>query len=118
MVCTGIDNASVVASVTIAQPSEMCYLKHCSSVGEVTCPEVSVSHSDPGAVGKVPVGWCMCVVTRPTMNVELTSSERVRIDCYSVTTIAIESKLSDQRVVTCVRIILYYMMSRCLHVSE
>ena len=34
MARTGVDDASVVASITVAQCSVVCYLKHCSSIGK------------------------------------------------------------------------------------
>jgi hypothetical protein len=79
----------------------MCNLKHCRSIGEVPSSEVSVSHSNSSAIGKVPVGWCMRGIAGSAVNVD--SSICVIIGwrkCYFIETIAIVSKLYDQRIKT------------------
>ena len=99
MARTGIDDASVVASITVAQCSVVCNLKHCSPIGEVASSEVSVSHSNSSAIGKVPVSWCMRGIAGSTVNVNSTVSVVGWIKCCFVKTIAIISKLNDQRII-------------------
>ena len=100
MVGSSVDDACVVASVTVAECSEVCYLKHCSSIGEVTSSEVSIFCSNSSAIGKVPVGWCMRGIAGSTVNVDLTISVGGWRKCYFVETIAIVSKINDQRIIS------------------
>ena len=99
MARTGIDDASVVASITVAQCSVVCNLKHCSPIGEVASSEVSIPHSNSSAIGIVPVCWCMRGIAGSTVNINPTVSVRVCIKCCLVETVAIISKLNDQRII-------------------
>ena len=74
MTRTSVDDASVVASITVAYSPVVCNLKHCSSIGEVASSEVSVSHSNSSAIGIVPVCRCMRGIAGSTVNVDSTIS--------------------------------------------
>ena len=100
MTRTGVDDTSVVASITVAQCSVVCYLKYCSSIGEVASSKVSVSHSNSSAIGKVPVSWCMRGIAGSTMNVDSAISVVGWIKCCLIETIAVVSKLNDQRIIS------------------
>ena len=114
MARTGVDDASVVASITVAQHSVVCYLKHCSSIGEVASSEISVSHSNSSAIGKVPVSWCMCGIAGSTMNIDSTMLVVVWIKCCLVETIAIISELSDQGIIAYTEIQnVIYAVNKC-----
>ena len=101
MARSSVDDASVIASITVAQLSVVCNLKHCSSIGKVTSFEVSVSRSNPSAVGKVPVSWCMRGIAGSAVNIDPTISIITWIDNCFVETIAMISKLSNQRIIAC-----------------
>ena len=58
--------------------------------------EVSISHSDSSAIGKVPLSWCMCAIAGGTMNIDSTITVGGWINCCFVETIAVESKASDE----------------------
>ena len=74
-----IDNTNVSAPIAVAQSSIVCYLKHCSSIGEVACSEVSVSDSNSTAIGEEPVSWCMRGVAGGAVNTDSTISVERRV---------------------------------------
>ena len=101
MARSSVDDASVIASITVAQWPVVCNLKHCSSIGEVTSFKVSISHSNSSAIGKVPVSRSMCGIAGSAMNTDPTLLIVTWVDNCFVETIAMIPKLSNQGIIAC-----------------
>jgi hypothetical protein len=101
---TVVNMANEDSSITVAQQSIVSYLENSSSIGEVSSLEVSVSHSNPRAIGKEPLRWSEGKVTGGTVDMNpaiivvtvVAVVVVIEVSGYPILAIAIVTKLCNQ----------------------
>ena len=100
---TVVNTASKNSSITVTQRSIVGYLEHSSTIGEESSLEISISHSNPRAVSKVPVRRSKGIVTGGTVDVNppivIVIIIVVCVSGYPVLAIAIVTKVCYQWII-------------------